>query len=145
MARSNGLGDFAKRMEVIADNVMENITLGVRKAALAADQVAVMETPVDTGRAKANWLPSIGSPAAGTVDPPVPGDGNASETFAMLRANQVIQKWQAGRGQSIFLTNNLPYIVRLEEGWSDQGRDMAAHALEAAQYVLRKHRLLKGV
>lgn len=145
MARSVGFGQFAKRMKVVAQGVTENVTLGVRKAALVADQVAVNETPVDTGRARANWIPSIGAPSGRTVDEPVTGDGHASEVFAVLNAVNLVSKWKAGSGHSIFFTNNLPYIERLDDGYSPQGSDMTGKAVRAAQQVLKQHKLLKGV
>lgn len=145
MARSNGLGEFARRMSVVADIVSENIDKGVRKAYLVADQVAVSETPVDTARAKANWLPSIGAPAPGTIDPPVPGDAGASEAMALLAAQNVVVKWKAGKGVSLFLSNNLPYIIPLDDGHSPQSSDMSGKAVAAAREVLRSHKLLKGV
>ena len=70
-------------------------------------------TPVDTGRARANWFLTSGSPSSDTVYldakgknsvpyPPFPDVSGADGTL------------------SLFITNNLPYIEALENGHSQQ-------------------------
>lgn len=145
MAKSVGMGQFARRMKVIAHTVIENAERAVRQSALVADQVAVMETPVDTARARANWITSIGSPVSREEDPPVAGDAGASATKALLQGASVISRWKVGQG-SIFITNNVDYIIPLDEGSSQQSPEgMTKPALAAAQQVLRRAKLLKGV
>ncbi len=65
------------------------------------------------GRFRANWGCSVGSPYSGTVDTV---DKAGSETVA--KANMTTAQWN-GRG-SIFLMNNLPYSIVLENGHSKQ-------------------------
>lgn len=73
----------------------------------------VLGTPVDTGRARANWQASIGSPATGIIDK---GDKSGGQTAN--RGSRVAQK---AAGEVFYITNNLPYIYRLEfEGHSNQ-------------------------
>lgn len=116
------LNDFARRMTVRANKIAENTDQLVRKTALAVDREVVTSTPVDQGRAKSNWIGALGSPARRTRDAYVPGESGSTEAqnaqAAMDQAAGVI----AGRreGQDIYISNNLPYIGRLNDGYSDQ-------------------------
>lgn len=73
----------------------------------------VLGTPVDTGRARANWQATLGSPATGIVESE---DRNGGTTAG--KGSRVAQK---AAGEVFYITNNLPYIYRLEfEGHSSQ-------------------------
>lgn len=100
------LDNLAKQVEVGTQEMM-------RRVALDIDSALVLTTPVDTGRARSNWQVSIGKSALGTVDTPVsPSEaiGNAKSELSKLRDSD----------SSVHITNNLPYIQRLNEGWSPQ-------------------------
>jgi len=72
----------------------------------------IKDTPVKSGRAKGNWQTTIGAPASGTVD-------RLGEPEALADVSQ--QTASFGAGKVIYLSNNLPYIYRLEyDGWSQQ-------------------------
>ncbi len=65
------------------------------------------------GQAKGNWIANIGSPATASTRPP---DKDGSEAIAAMTSEA-----QKAPGNVFYLTNNLPYIRRLEyEGWSSQ-------------------------
>lgn len=98
----------------------------VQRTALSIDRDLVLETPVGNpdlwqnpeaapegytgGRARANWLASI----------------NTSETTERDRTERdesdSVQSQLSfyGAGDTIYITNNLPYVKRLNEGWSTQ-------------------------
>jgi hypothetical protein len=59
----------------------------------------IRRTPVDTGRLRGNWQAGINSPA----------DGGGNKAIGV-----------AGIGDSVFITNNLPYAIPIEEGSSTQ-------------------------
>jgi hypothetical protein len=84
-----------------------------RKVVFEMFRKIVLKTPVDEGRARSNWQPSIGSPATGTIDTLDKG-GNAT----IAKAKAILAA--ANAGDTIYLSNNLPYIRRLEEGYSQQ-------------------------
>lgn len=69
-------------------------------------------TPVDTGRARNNWFLSVESPSDS-----VRGKGNQS--------SKELDKMPVGvLNKSVFFTNNLPYIEKLEYvGHSDQAKN----------------------
>ena len=67
----------------------------------------ISTTPVDTGWARANWIPNVGGPARGT---------GASRQAAGL-AEAVAFKLADG---AVHVTNNVPYIRKLNHGHSKQ-------------------------
>ena len=75
VATSRTLEQFARRMEARAREVLDNTEVAVQIAALTADRVVVLATPVDTGRARANWVTSIGSPVFTEQATPGAGSG----------------------------------------------------------------------
>lgn len=127
---------FAERMSKLAESVVHNTEKHVRAAALIADSTVVQATPVDTGRARANWTLSIGSPVF--ADRPSPGPGAAGPD-AVSAANGVLQQWRVGSGP-ICISNGLPYITRLDTGYSAQAPNgMTAQAINAARAYLQQH------
>lgn len=72
----------------------------------------IRDTPVDTGRARGNWQTSIGTPKEDEIDRIGPGP-------ALAEAASETAKF--GMGKLVWLSNNMPYIYRLEFlGWSNQ-------------------------
>ncbi len=123
-------------MRIVARGVRTEAQEVVRKAALACDQVAVTTTPVDTGRARANWIASVLEPAGGTKEP------DKSGSAALEQGAAVVGSYQLELG-TIYLTNNVPYIVPLEEGHSRQApQGMAKLAVAAGAEVVRRSQLL---
>lgn len=85
-------------------------------------------TPVDTGWARANWVPQIGAPFTGTA-----GSRGQAEAGSVSQAEQSAGEaslftYRLERGQ-VWISNNVPYIVRLNEGSS---RQAPAKFVEAA-------------
>lgn len=91
----------------------------------------ILDTPVDEGRARANWQVTERAPAEGEVERDDPS-GSA--------AVGAVQKFSYKFGQTIYLTNNLPYIYRLEyEGWSKQAPEgMVRKNMARVESILRK-------
>ena len=139
MATSRSLEEFSRRIQVRGRKIEENADNLVRKVALAADQAVVMGTPVDTGRAKSNWIAQINSAPSDVIEAYVPGGegwtADDNEQAAMAQAEGIIRNYRYG--DEIHITNNLPYIQRLNDGYSPQaGANFVEEAiLEAAQIV----------
>ena len=72
-------------------------------------------TPVDTGWARANWVPRIGEPLTEVVSSPESVSAGAQERGLA----EVITQYNINRG-SIYISNNVPYIVNLNDGSSLQ-------------------------
>lgn len=102
--------------------VPEQVALLHKKIALEALRRVVLKTPVDTGRARGNWQTTIDSPAEGEVRGRWKKTGRRSkqvgQSTEVMKGAQIIAT--ARPFSTIFLTNNVPYIVRLENGWSKQ-------------------------
>ncbi len=127
---ANDFGDFVRRINVHADNVPREVSKVMKKAALAVDQTVVMATPVDTGRARSNWIVSLGEPVDVIRRPyaPLPEGQDPSKIGetgnaqgAINQAKAEIERHKTG---AICVTNNLPYIGRLNEGHSSQAGAM---------------------
>lgn len=118
---ANG-SDFEKRMRRHGRNIENNAVTMVRRATLAIDTALVLATPVDTGRARANWQASLNAPPGGEI--PAYSAGTAGSTAALNAREAIAQAEGVAKrsrpGDSIWLTNNLPYIGRLNEGSSAQ-------------------------
>lgn len=100
----NTVSDFSKRLSITAASTL------------------IRSTPVDTGRARSNWLVGIDQSREDTIDAYFPGSGGNTSGPNVTRAiNEAISRIELQRGfQSIFISNNLPYIIRLNEGSSFQ-------------------------
>lgn len=94
-------------------------------------------TPIDTGWASANWVPSVGEPAMVPGEPADPKEGpTVAEVAARAQIadqgmNDVLS-WRLQDGP-IFSTNNVPYIGALNAGHSPQSpRGFVQTAIEKA-------------
>ena len=98
--------DAAYKKKVVQPH--ENL---VRKTALMAFANIGLATPVKSGRARANWNISVDTVDGKTTDSTDQPDYVTKAMSAI--ANFVI-------GKTIYISNNLPYIKRLNDGYSKQ-------------------------
>lgn len=94
----------------IGDQLRKQVAKAVTMLVLEIDANLRETTPVDTGHARANWVPSIGEPNASEV---ATGDGAHDSGLAQLVS------YKLGDGPA-FESNNAPYIQRLNAGSSTQ-------------------------
>ncbi len=104
---------FARRIQRRARQVETGASKMVRTVALIINQVLISETPVDTGHAVANWQIGISEPITSEIDENDPG-----RTSTIERNASIIR--QAPPRKDIILSNNVPYIHKLNEGSSSQ-------------------------
>jgi hypothetical protein len=136
------LSSFGARARKVGRIVDDNFDEGHRAVALAAVAAVVPATPEDTGKARSNWFLSIGSPATGVRE--TYGTGAAAIGGALAAARAVLASHV--KGASIWLSNNVPYIDRLNTGWSAQApAGFIEASINAAKAAVREIRLLKGV
>jgi hypothetical protein len=107
--------DYSKELSIAAE-LTSDVSKEIRKLGILVDQAVVGATPFDTGRAKANWLMSINNPQTGTVD----SGFDASGSYSLNLAQSVLADYPANELPDLWIVNNLPYIQRLNEGWSQQ-------------------------
>lgn len=91
---------------------------GVKVIALGATAKLVETTPVATGWARANWLPSVATP----LDAPS-GDRKSVDTAAQAAGIAAIAAYKMSDGPA-YVTNPVPYITRLNAGSSTQAPAM---------------------
>lgn len=105
---------FALDLKRFGEVTEEQARMIFQKISLDLDARIVLGTPVDTGRARGNWFPTVGTPS-GRVDLKAADKSGAA---AIGAAQGVVAG--AKLGDVIWFTNNLPYILPLENGHSGQ-------------------------
>ena len=98
----------------ISDKVDRVISEGIRATLFEVSTAIIKETPADLGTARGNWQASVGRGASGEVSVDSVRSGEAR---AISNVDQTVS---VAVGDMYYLTNNLPYIERLEYGWSKQ-------------------------
>lgn len=129
--------ELAKRLEKQAASLGGQASNAAVRAAEAILKDLVYMTPVDTSKALSNWQVSLGAPADNSRPPYFTGSGGSTadkSAAAAIKAGMNVLK-DKPPGVSIFLTNNLPYIRRLNEGYSKQA---PAGFVERAVLIGRK-------
>lgn len=86
-----------------------HVERAMKMLALEVDRQLRKLTPVDTGHARRNWVPSVGSPNTGEVE----GDGAHAEGIARVLSYKLTEG-------SIWVANAVPYIRALNYGHSKQ-------------------------
>ena len=98
--------NFISKTERDADKVFRGTALGMFSR-------IVTRTPVKTGRLRANWIPSINKQSNRTTK-----RTDKSGGLTITAINAVTGK--GGVGDTLFLSNNLPYAQSIEDGSSKQ-------------------------
>lgn len=101
---------FASELKSFSDKAIKNTDRVRRAAIIEILNGVVLTTPVKSGRAKGNWQTTVNSPASGVIE----GVRSPAAVEAEGRANMGEMK------DTVFITNNLPYIGKLNEGSSKQ-------------------------
>lgn len=104
---------FDDRMKKLGKRVESNAERVVKTYCLAFHTAVVLATPVDTGRARANWQVALNQPATAVLD-----DTDRSGQATIAKGQQVVATYKDGA--QLRITNNLPYIDRLNAGHSAQ-------------------------
>jgi len=142
--------DFVSRINRVASRIEKNANKTVKQAALAIDQVLVVGTPVDTGRARSNWIVTLGRGTSRVRPAFFPhmrktDSSKFNETLnrdlALAEAKGVIESRK--EGQDIYISNNLDYIGELNRGSSSQApADFIGDGVRAAVDAVSGARLL---
>ena len=111
--------DSLKKMESkFVDDLGKDMHLAVGQHVY---ERVILRTPVLTGHARHNWLPSVNDQEVDEILGVFGGDTTGEPITGEERT-----KWAAVRqsirslplGQTIWICNNVPYAQRLEHGWS---------------------------
>lgn len=93
--------------------VEQDLSKKIRTIAIQLLNEVTMRMPVDTGRARANTIVSIGSPVYQVLESYDKSGGNTIMNGASRLSG--LEPYTV-----VYLQNNLPYIERLEDGYSKQ-------------------------
>ena len=94
---------------LIVSDLKRTVGDAVKKLTLDVTANLIETTPVDTGHARANWVPSIGQPSRSEQ---ASAAAQVSGQAAVATAREI--------AQPVYVSNNVPYITRLNEGSSTQ-------------------------
>lgn len=131
------LDEFADRIRRRGLQVEERISRTVAQTAGLVLATVVPATPVDTGHARANWQVS--------VDSPLTNELAAEDKTGMVTINKgkAIAE-QRKQGQTIYITNNTPYIGELNQGSSAQApAEFVQIAVRTAVEYIRNARIVE--
>ena len=103
------MGQFAIDIQQFGEDAIHQVDVIRRKVSLDVFARVVEKTPVDSGRARGNWQTSVGVPITAPIErTDKPGGAVLSEAAHVVQASRV--------SDSVFLSNNVPYILVLEYG-----------------------------
>lgn len=105
------MANFTLDMSRFANKSLGEIEQVVRKTAIDLTTSIIKSTPVDTGRARANWFVSFENSTDKTTKDTNPTKAIADATTT-IATNKI--------GKYIYIQNNLDYIAGLEYGKSKQ-------------------------
>lgn len=108
-------------------NIEKKITDKHRKIMFDLDYAVVLATPRDTGRAKGNWIAAINTPSR-------------IKTKQLGKTNNAPQIYKINKPCISYLSNNLPYIERLNNGWSKTQQPKPKYIQRAVRAVVKAHR-----
>lgn len=112
MSGGQATQDFYSEMQSEWLDMMGGIRRAVIYIVTEGLSRATEKSPVDVGTFQNNWLVSIGTPSNATT--------MTLGEFASLSAQAIASYATATGFPMIYLQNNLPYALRLENGWSRQ-------------------------
>lgn len=99
---------FAEQIAAFAKKTNQTTENAIQAACMQLTESIVMLTPVDKGRARNNWIPTINAPGSGTTEAT-----DKTGASVLNRAKVVVKN---APGNIFYLVNNLPYIRVLEYG-----------------------------
>lgn len=119
---AKNLLDLAESLKKKRKEITEIPSKIAVETALAIVGDLAFKTPVDTSQAISSWEVTLNAPSANKHAPHFPGKSgssykaSAAETIAL--AKTVLKNKKPG--ETIFITNNQPYIRKLNDGSSSQ-------------------------
>jgi hypothetical protein len=105
-------GSFAATLDRFTVRSMDHADAVRRAVTIKLLSSVVMDTPVDTGRLRANWTLSRVAPVFVATEQTDPA---GQMTLQLISDGVAKSKF----GETLWLTNSLPYAARIEfDGWS---------------------------
>lgn len=116
------LADLAKRMHRLAASLKSEASRCALEVGQAIVEDLAHKTPVDTSTALSNWLGALESPNLSVVEPHLMGRKGSTQ---LRSAQGTVEAFKIDTenkkpGQTIFISNSVDYIRRLNDGSSKQ-------------------------
>lgn len=118
----------AAYFDKIAKALAEDVNAFVASIVVSVQYEVVRRTPIDTGRARSNFVVRLNTPFRLVYKPYSPyrsryrgGSGGSMGEAANLQQAVAQARGVLARrkpDETVYITNNLPYIARLNEGYS---------------------------
>lgn len=123
MAAVKDLRYLANVMPKYAKAIENDVNDFTKEVAQEVQYRVAANTPVDTGKARSNWVMRIGAPFSFVYNAFSPGvklgRGETANLSAVRRQGAAVAATYK-TGSSIYISNNVPYIGRLNNGYSQQ-------------------------
>lgn len=129
---------FKDRVNGLYDRkVIKPLEKRVRAVAIFLDSELVNTTPVDTGRARMNWQVGLNTALTGII--PWSDESKKDTSFIPARQNDAIKGISGYKvTDTIYISNNLPYIETLNAGSSKQApAGFVQNAIQRAKRLLK--------
>lgn len=101
-------------VDAIVDSLERAAERVVKAVVLNCTAELIERTPVDTGWAQANWVPSVGQPVES-----IEGTPEAVSNSVQVTGQGAVAAFKLEQG-ACFISNNVPYIPALNDGHSEQ-------------------------
>ena len=140
-----------------AIQVQQGVNTLVKGVAQVIGRELIVNSPVDTGETRSNWIASLNGPSNAVIPPYAPypkysrglGQGageSANATAALSQHLRVIVRYDSARDTDISIANNSPNVGPLNQGFwptSQTAPGWVKRAVEVGKRSVRRVRLLK--
>jgi len=125
------------RFNKLGERIMTGVEKSMVQLTLDINAEVIEGTPVDTGWARANWIPGVGS----FENEPIGDRDNISHAEQNSGIGEVL-RYKIERGP-IYITNNVPYINELNQGHSAQApANFVEKAIQRSVNKFNKRKIL---
>lgn len=140
------IGTFSRRMKIRENNFVRNSEKFYKSIADEMLIEVILQTPADTGAARSNWQVGVNSLPSDVLKPYSPGIklgiGESSNANAAISVGRSILAG-ATTNDVVYFANNVPYISRLNDGYSAQApANFIQKAFDRARKRIQKERSL---
>lgn len=144
---ASSLLTLAKRFERRASGLRQNASDLSVQVVDAIVRELVSNTPVDSSQALSNWQVALSTPAQARLDAFYTGEKGSTQEIsaaaAMAAARAILRSKKPG--VDVIVSNVVPYINRLNEGYSDQApAGFIERSILVGRSVLAKRKTIVG-
>jgi len=101
--------NFGKEVESFVGKTFYKLEIFYRELVQEVTKIVILRTPVDTGKAQANWQVATGQPDTSTGDP-------ANRNALAVAEQKMAELEEVDPTDTVWITNNMSYILKLEKG-----------------------------